>query len=121
MTLSSWACVEGHWTGTPSPCVTPTGAKYSLPITLNIYDGDDATNELVASKTQTFDVAYRPSANPTKCPKRSDEVVVADREDVLQRSRAGRDVHLRRDDDPSRHGALRDHLPDEPLRVGPDR
>jgi len=71
VTLSSWACVSGNWTGVDpstqasSPCVTPTGAKYSLPITLNIYD--KATDALVASKTQTFDVAFRPSANPAKC------------------------------------------------------
>lgn len=72
VTLSSWACVSGNWTGvvpgtqTPSPCATPTGAKYSLPITLNIYDG--TSGDLVTSKTQTFDVAYRPSANAAKCP-----------------------------------------------------
>jgi len=63
VTLSSWACVDGHWN---SACVTPTGAKYSLPITLNIYNETD--NTLIASKTQTFDVSYRPSANPAKCP-----------------------------------------------------
>jgi hypothetical protein len=60
VTLSSWACVEGAWN---SGCVTPAGAKYSLPITLNIFDGD----QLLTSKTQTFDVSYRPSANPAKC------------------------------------------------------
>jgi hypothetical protein len=63
VTLSSWACVQGHWT---SGCVTPTGAKYSLPITLNIYDA--SSGQLLTSKTQTFDVSYRPSANPAKCP-----------------------------------------------------
>ena len=61
VTLSSWACVDGHGHG----CVTPAGAEYSLPITLNIYD--TATGALLASKTQTFDVSYRPSANPAKC------------------------------------------------------
>ena len=65
VTLSSWACVSGHWTGTGGSCLTPAGATYSLPITLNIYDQD---GNVVTSKTQTFAVAYRPSANPAKCP-----------------------------------------------------
>jgi hypothetical protein len=62
VTLSSWACVDGHWTS--GDCVTPPGAKYSLPITLNIYKMD---GNLLTTKTQTFDVAYRPSATPAKC------------------------------------------------------
>jgi hypothetical protein len=62
VTLSSWACVDGHWN---SGCVTPAGAKYSLPITLNIYRTD---GQLLTSKTQMFDVSYRPSANAAKCP-----------------------------------------------------
>ena len=37
VTLSSWACVDGHHGRHRHPCVTPTGATYSLPITLNIY------------------------------------------------------------------------------------
>jgi hypothetical protein len=64
VTLSSWACVDGHWGNADNPCVTPAGAAYSLPITLNIYD--TAGNPLT-HKTQTFAVAYRPSANPAKC------------------------------------------------------
>ena len=61
VTLSSWACVDGSWQGN---CVTPAGSTYSHPITLNIYD---MGGQLLTSKTQTFDVAYRPSANPAKC------------------------------------------------------
>jgi hypothetical protein len=57
--------VVGHWGNADNPCVTPTGAKYSLPITLNVYDAADG--HLVMSKTQTFDVSYRPSASPAKC------------------------------------------------------
>ena len=56
--------MRGQVTGTRH-CVTPAGAKYSLPITLNIYNTTDGT--LLTSKTQTFDVSYRPSANPAKC------------------------------------------------------
>ena len=65
VTLSSWACVDGHWTSDTNPCVTPAGAKYSLPITLNIYNMD---GQLLTARTQSFDVSYRPSANPAKCP-----------------------------------------------------
>jgi hypothetical protein len=70
VTLSSWACKSGHWSGhdsagNPAPCVTPTGATYSLPIMLNIYNSDGT---LLTSKQQAFNVAYRPSANPAKCP-----------------------------------------------------
>jgi hypothetical protein len=61
VTLSSWACVDGTW---QNGCVTPTGAKYSIPVTLNIYK---TTGEFLTSKTQTFAVSYRPSANPAKC------------------------------------------------------
>jgi hypothetical protein len=68
VTLSSWACANGHWGSTDNQgnatCVTPVGATYSLPITLNIYD--EAGSQLLTSKTQTFNVSYRPSANP-KC------------------------------------------------------
>jgi hypothetical protein len=65
VTLSSWACPIGHWGDADHLCVTPTGATYSLPITLNIYDAQGNT---LTSKTQPFNVAYRPSANPAKCP-----------------------------------------------------
>jgi hypothetical protein len=64
VTLSSWACVNGHWDGKGGSCVTPAGATYSLPITLNIYN--DA-GVLLTHKTQTFNVSYRPSANSAKC------------------------------------------------------
>jgi hypothetical protein len=62
VTLSSWACVQGTWFN--GDCVTPAGATFSLPLTLNIYDGTGAT--LLASSTQTFAVPYRPSAS-AKC------------------------------------------------------
>ena len=64
VTLSSWACPTGHWDGNGGSCITPVGAKYSLPITLNIYNDE---NEFLAHQTQTFAVSYRPSANPAKC------------------------------------------------------
>lgn len=61
VTLSSWACVQGHWYS--GDCVTPGNAKFSIPITFNIY-GDNTGTDLLASSTQTFNVSYRPSADP---------------------------------------------------------
>lgn len=60
VTLSSWACVQGTWFG--GDCVTPAGATFSLPLTLNIYDPSDLADP-IASATQTFAVPYRPSAS----------------------------------------------------------
>jgi hypothetical protein len=62
VTLSSWGCVQGTWLN--HDCSTPSGATFSLPMTLNIYDAAGTT--LVATSTQTFTVPYRPSASP-KC------------------------------------------------------
>jgi hypothetical protein len=62
VTMSSWACVQGTWhTGN---CSTPSGATFSQPITLNIYNPSDMT--LIDSATQTFAIPYRPSAS-VKC------------------------------------------------------
>ena len=68
VTLSSWACVSGSWN--TSDCSTPSGATFSQPITLNIYnastDGGLTAGSLITTATQTFSVPYRPSASP-KC------------------------------------------------------
>jgi len=72
VTLSSWGCQSGTWTG--DNCVTAAGAKFTEPITLNIYDAPAATTPptvvpgaRILSVTKTFSVPYRPSANATKC------------------------------------------------------
>lgn len=72
--MSSWGCESGSWTGTPSACVTTPGATFSEPITLNIYNvgpatanGPSTVGSLIASDTQTFNIPYRPSADPTDC------------------------------------------------------
>jgi hypothetical protein len=44
--------------------VTQSGATFSQPITLTIYDAETGTQ--LATSTQTFNVPYRPSASP-KC------------------------------------------------------
>ena len=68
--MSSFACVTGSWDGTGGACSTPTGATFSQPITLNIYNPstDDGVTPgtLRASVTQTFAIPYRPSTS-SKC------------------------------------------------------
>src|SRR6476659_8763043 len=66
--MSSFACVTGSWDGgnpVGVPCSSPTGATFSQPMTLNIYQSDGST--LIASVQQTFAIPYRPSAS-SKCP-----------------------------------------------------
>jgi hypothetical protein len=66
VTMSSWACESGGWTGSP-PCTTTPGATYSVPITFSIYHPGTTpgtTGGLIANDTQTFNIPFRPSANP---------------------------------------------------------
>ena len=104
VTLSSWACVDGTWRAVG---VTPAGAKYSLPITLNIYDTTDPS----APDVQDADVRrVVPPVRQSGQVRGPDKVVLDDREDVLQR--LAQDVTFTFDgtttlpDD----GPLRDHL-----------
>lgn len=66
VTLSSWACQQGTWYD--KNCVTQSGATYPQSITLSVYHvaADGSRGDLIASKTQTFNIPYRPSASP-KC------------------------------------------------------
>ena len=70
VTMSSWACQSGSWTGSPSPCVTTPGATYQAPITFNVYKvgPSNTVGALLASVTQTFTIPYRPSADATQDP-----------------------------------------------------
>jgi uncharacterized repeat protein (TIGR01451 family) len=66
VTTSSWGCQNGHWN--TADCVTTPGATFSIPITLNIYNaGDPTPGSLIATKTQTFSIPYRPSSDNTNC------------------------------------------------------
>lgn len=66
VTMSSWGCQTGHWYS--GDCVTAPGATFSIPITLNIYAaGSPAPGSLIATRTQTFAIPYRPSADNTNC------------------------------------------------------
>jgi hypothetical protein len=60
VTLSSWACQQGHWY--LNNCSTPNGATFKQPVTLSILDASNMST--LVSSTQTFQVPYRPSVSP---------------------------------------------------------
>jgi hypothetical protein len=66
VTLSDWACETGGGTS----CVTTPGATFPVPITFSIYNvaANGAAGSLITTDTQTFNVPFRPSADPTDCP-----------------------------------------------------
>lgn len=65
--MSSWGCESGTWNG--GDCATTLGSTFSHPITLNLYNvgPGNSVGSLIASKTQTFSIPYRPSADNTNC------------------------------------------------------
>lgn len=72
VTLSSWGCQSGTWFD--DDCVTAPGARFTEPITLNVYAAPTSTTPptvvpgvRILSVTKTFSIPYRPSANATKC------------------------------------------------------
>lgn len=62
--MSSWGCEFGHWYS--NDCVTSSGATFSEPITLNVYNvgAGNAVGSLVTTLTTIFNIPYRPSASP---------------------------------------------------------
>jgi hypothetical protein len=60
VTLSSWACKQGHWNS--NDCNTPGASTFAQPITLTIWNRDHT--QQIAAATKTFDVPYRPSVSP---------------------------------------------------------
>jgi hypothetical protein len=66
--MSSWACKSGTWNG--GNCITNPGSTFTHPVTVNVYDvnDDDSAGALLASKTETFTMPYRPTADDgTNC------------------------------------------------------
>lgn len=67
VTMSSWACQSGGW---QSGCTTTPGARFQVPITLNLYrfaktnhtTGVAKPRARILSVTKTFKVKYRPSS-----------------------------------------------------------
>jgi hypothetical protein len=64
--LSSWACETGDWF---AGCESITDHTFPAPITLNVYavGPENSVGALLLSKTDTFPVPFRPSADPS-CP-----------------------------------------------------
>lgn len=67
VTLSSWACESGSWNGLD--CLTTPGATYPVDITFKVYNvgAGNSVGSLIVSKTQTFNIPFRPSADNTNC------------------------------------------------------
>jgi len=69
--MSSWGCVSGHWfvSMPPAPCVTPAGATFTHPLTVHVYavGAGNTVGALLESRTQTFTMPFRPSADAVKC------------------------------------------------------
>lgn len=66
--MSSWGCQTGTWNA--GDCATAKGATFSHPITLNLYAVNATTGEpagIVLTKTTTFAIPFRPSADPVNC------------------------------------------------------
>lgn len=60
-TLSDWACQ----TGSGATCVTEKRKSYTWPVTVNVYEvgAGNSVGSLIASKTETLTIPYRPSAS----------------------------------------------------------
>ena len=65
--MSSWGCQTGGWN--TNDCVTTPGSTFSEPITLNLYNVnlDNSPGALLATKSQTFNIAFRPSSDNVNC------------------------------------------------------
>jgi hypothetical protein len=61
--MSSWACQIGSG----ATCATTPGATFSVPITFDIFNPASPTAAAIATDTQTFNIPFRPSADPTHC------------------------------------------------------
>jgi hypothetical protein len=70
--LSSWACENDATRERTEACVSTPGATFSHPITLNLYEvdatgPDPALGALIASRTTTFQIPFRPSWDGDAC------------------------------------------------------
>jgi Collagen triple helix repeat (20 copies) len=70
--MSSWACESGVWNNN---CTTADpGSTYGAPLTLNVYNvgANDSVGSLLATDTQTFEIPFRPTSDPSCASKGSD-------------------------------------------------
>lgn len=77
--MSSWGCENGYWYA--NNCSTGKNAKFSEPITMNVYaapvtngDGTVSPGRLLTTVTNTFAIPYRPSADLRHCNTTNDAV-----------------------------------------------
>ena len=63
--MSSWGCESGGG----ASCETTPGSTFAVPITLRIYavEADDSPGAILATKTKTFEIPFRPSADLVNC------------------------------------------------------
>jgi len=66
--MSDWACQTGTWFG--GDCVTTPGTSFAQAITFNIYNlnPNGTVGTSIASRTQTFQIKFRPSSDDVNCP-----------------------------------------------------
>jgi hypothetical protein len=82
LSLTNWACENdftpngsGGWTpdrASGEPCISAPGTSFEHPITLNLYNVDTsgsvpALGSLITSKTEDFDILFRPSSDFANC------------------------------------------------------
>jgi hypothetical protein len=67
VTMSSWGCQVGHWYS--ADCATTPGATFTHPITVNVYavGVGNQPGALLATKTATVNIPYRPTADYVNC------------------------------------------------------
>lgn len=68
--MDSWGCQTGRWNN--DTCVSAPNASFTHPVTVNVYAANTsgpapAVGALLASRTQTFTMPYRPSADNVRC------------------------------------------------------
>ena len=68
--MSSWGCESGAWFS--NDCSTTPGATFGHSLTLTLYSvvdvlGTPTAGTVLASKTQTFPIPFRPSADVVNC------------------------------------------------------
>jgi hypothetical protein len=62
--MSTWACQSGSWSA--DDCSSPTNKTFKEPVTIRIYEVGELAHP-IATKTKSFKMPYRPSADPTHC------------------------------------------------------
>jgi hypothetical protein len=66
--MDSWGCQAGSWFA--NNCSTTPGSTFSVPITMNVYavtPTGTRVGALLATRTHTFNIPFRPSADNVRC------------------------------------------------------